>query len=93
MAERPSQTDRAYITPRVIEDSMTNPLRRKLSSPLNAESETRHLNEEWQPQLMNLQHWVCELLIRNEQLRMALHAMKAEASQFSDSHNSNHDRQ
>lgn len=31
-----------------------------------------NLPEEWQLQLRNLQEWICELLIRNQQLRMAL---------------------
>lgn len=33
--------------------------------------------QEWQDQLTSLQQWVCELLIKNQQLRMALMEMKA----------------
>lgn len=35
--------------------------------------------QEWQDQLTSLQQWVCELLIKNQQLRMALMEMKAKA--------------
>ena len=33
--------------------------------------------QEWQDELRSLQQWVCELLIKNQQLRMALMEMKA----------------
>jgi len=35
------------------------------------------LQEEWQARLQGLQEWICELLIKNQQLRMALMEMKA----------------
>lgn len=34
--------------------------------------------EEWQDQLKSLQQWVCELLITNQQLRMALESTMAQ---------------
>jgi len=34
------------------------------------------LQEEWQARLQGLQEWICELLIKNQQLRMALMEMK-----------------
>lgn len=34
------------------------------------------LHEEWQSQLRSLQKWICELLIKNQQLRLALMEMK-----------------
>jgi len=35
------------------------------------------LQEEWQARLQGLQGWICELLIKDQQLRMALMEMKA----------------
>ena len=35
------------------------------------------LPDEWQMRLRSLQQWVCELLIKNQQLRMALMEMKS----------------
>jgi hypothetical protein len=32
--------------------------------------------EEWQDHLRNLQEWVCELLVKNQELRMALEKEK-----------------
>jgi hypothetical protein len=32
--------------------------------------------EEWQSRLQSLQQWICELLIKNQQLRWALMEMK-----------------
>jgi hypothetical protein len=32
----------------------------------------RELEEEWQDRLRSLQRWICELLIKNQQLRMSL---------------------
>jgi hypothetical protein len=32
----------------------------------------RELEEEWQDRLRSLQQWICELLIKNQQLRMSL---------------------
>jgi hypothetical protein len=37
---------------------------------------TEDLSEEWQIQLRSLQQWICELLIKNQQLRRALMEMK-----------------
>lgn len=34
--------------------------------------------EEWQERFRNLQQWVCELLIKNQQLRMLLELARAE---------------
>ncbi len=44
---------------------------------LPADSLVDGLQEEWQSRLQGLQEWICELLIKNQQLRMALMAMKA----------------
>jgi hypothetical protein len=35
------------------------------------------LQEEWETRLRTLQEWICELLIKNQQLRMELMEMKA----------------
>jgi len=42
-----------------------------------AETSIEVLHEEWQNRLRSLQDWVCQLLIKNQQLRMAL--MEAQA--------------
>jgi hypothetical protein len=34
--------------------------------------------EEWQQQLRSLQQWLCELLIKNEELRLALESRTAQ---------------
>jgi hypothetical protein len=40
----------------------------------NFATETPH--EEWQSRLRSLQQWICELLIKNQQLRCALMEIK-----------------
>ena len=42
------------------------------------------LPAQWQIRLQNLQVWICELLIKNQQLRMALVEAKARAARRSD---------
>jgi hypothetical protein len=37
---------------------------------------TDNPHEEWQSQLRSLQQWICELLIKNQELRWALMEMK-----------------
>lgn len=37
--------------------------------------------EEWQSRLRSLQQWICELLIKNQQLRLALIEMKERLKQ------------
>jgi len=34
--------------------------------------------EEWQDHLRSLQRWICELLIKNQELRMALESATAQ---------------
>jgi len=38
-------------------------------------------HEEWQSRLRSLQQWICELLIKNQQLRLALMEMKERLKQ------------
>jgi hypothetical protein len=40
--------------------------------------------EEWQDDLRSLQQWVCELLIKNQKLRMALESATAQAEETQD---------
>ncbi len=35
------------------------------------------MHEPWQPMLLGLQEWICELLVKNQQLRMTVMEMKA----------------
>jgi len=42
------------------------------------------LREEWQIRLQSLQDWICELLIKNQQLRIALVEAKAKEVGHSD---------
>jgi hypothetical protein len=35
------------------------------------------LEDEWQERLRYLEQWICELLIKNQQLRMSLESVKA----------------
>jgi len=41
-------------------------------------------SEEWQKLLNSLQQWVCELLIKNQELRMALESAAAQAKEKRD---------
>jgi hypothetical protein len=43
----------------------------------SAEMSIEDLHEEWQTRLRSMQEWICQLLIKNQQLRMAL--MEAQA--------------
>lgn len=43
--------------------------------------------ERWQEKLLGLQEWVCELLIKNQQLRMTLSEMKARQQEDADGRN------
>lgn len=45
------------------------------------------LHEEWQCRLRSLQEWICQLLIKNQQLRMAL--MEAQAKKTREPDESN----
>ena len=40
--------------------------------------------EEWQMRLRSLQEWICQLLIKNQQLRMALMEVKAKEARCVD---------
>jgi hypothetical protein len=37
----------------------------------------QRLEEEWQDRLRSLQQWICELLLKNQQLRMLLESAEA----------------
>jgi hypothetical protein len=41
---------------------------------------TEDSQEEWQSRLRSLEQWVCELLVKNQQLRWALMEMKGRQS-------------
>jgi hypothetical protein len=47
--------------------------------PIDAEQQGAQ--DVWQIRLCSLQQWVCELLIKNQQLRMALTEVKAKEQQ------------
>jgi hypothetical protein len=42
------------------------------------------LHEEWQCRLRSLQEWICQLLIKNQQLRMALMEAQAKKDEGAD---------
>ena len=42
------------------------------------------LHEEWQCRLRSLQEWICQLLIKNQQLRMALMEAQAKKTREAD---------
>jgi hypothetical protein len=44
---------------------------------MRANEEMARGPEEWQDKLRSLQQWVCELLIKNQELRMALESATA----------------
>jgi hypothetical protein len=41
-------------------------------------------HEDWQTSFRGLQQWICELLIKNQQLRMALMDMKSREQEGAD---------
>jgi len=45
---------------------------------MTANEEPARRPEEWQDHLRSLQQWVCELLIKNQELRMALESATAQ---------------
>jgi hypothetical protein len=45
------------------------------------DAEQQGTQDVWQIRLCSLQQWVCELLIKNQQLRMALTEVKAKEQQ------------
>jgi len=53
--------------------SIPGPLITGYSSEVSIED----LREEWQSRLRSLQDWICQLLIKNQQLRMALSEAQA----------------
>jgi len=53
------------------------PIQGMVVTGYSSEISISDLQEEWQIQLRSLQQWVCQLLIKNQQLRMALMEMKA----------------
>jgi hypothetical protein len=70
MAAQPYQEPFAHAHARTIE-----PMQRSRSASvagLRHEQPHQGLEEEWHERLRSLQHCICELLIKNQQLRMAL---------------------
>jgi len=58
--------------------SVTSVKRTAVAVPVDRVSNlaTEDSREEWQTRLPGLQQWICELLIKNQQLRWALMEMK-----------------
>lgn len=46
--------------------------------------EPARVPEEWQDRLRSLEQWVCELLIKNQKLRMALESARAQEEERPD---------
>jgi hypothetical protein len=55
-------------------------LQRLMSAPISGRHEQPDpgLEEQWQDRLRILQQWICELLFKNQQLRMSLETALAE---------------
>jgi hypothetical protein len=68
--------DRQHQESFAASPSNNDPSVRPLTGPFDGELERdkpgREREEEWQQRLCSLQEWICHLLIRNQQLRMAL---------------------
>ena len=62
-----------------IQDAMITP-----QGSCQAESPVEGLQDDWRIRLRNLQEWICELLIKNQQLRMALIDTEARALEYDD---------
>ena len=52
-------------------------LQRLISAPVFGQRPDPGLEEQWQDRLRILQQWICELLFKNQQLRMSLEAALA----------------
>jgi len=60
---------------------------RTASSPDSSSgAPVERLPDDWSLQLRNLQEWICELLIKNQQLRMALMEARSKGTN-TDEHN------
>ena len=59
----------ASITELRLADELSAGLRHALRG--KAQKEERGLEAEWQEKLRSLEQWICELLIKNQQLRMS----------------------
>lgn len=64
-----------FITP------LQRPASRLIAGP---EEELTRGPEEWQDQMKRLQQWVCELLIKNQELRLALASAMAQEKEKQD---------
>jgi hypothetical protein len=57
---------------------------RPVNSGYSSEMSIEDLHEEWQPRLRSMQEWICQLLIKNQQLRMALMEAQAKKAREAD---------
>jgi hypothetical protein len=76
MATQKREQHFARMTPRVI--SFEQRMKMALIERRGHEEWKRGLEEDWQSHLETLQKCVCELLLKNQQLRMALTANEPE---------------
>jgi hypothetical protein len=67
-----SQRQESFATPLSGNDSSVQPLTDPSDAELQHDKPGQEQGEEWQQRLCNLQEWICQLLIKNQQLRMSL---------------------